>query len=84
MHHRWGPPKQAKGKVCVGGWTYIRAKQSLHSLSYVTPSVPQTGSYIREQSGDSVMCSQMGILEKTCFSADTGTSERQKSKVRLY
>ena len=42
------------------GWTYIRAKQSLHSLSYVTPSVPQTGSYVRGQAGDSTMCSQMG------------------------
>lgn len=55
---------------------FIRAKQSLHSLSYVTPSVPQTGSYVWGQAGDSAMCSQMGILQKTNFSADTDTSSR--------
>lgn len=41
-------------------WTYSRVKQSWHSLSYVTPSVPQTGMDVWEQIGDSAMCSQMG------------------------
>lgn len=43
-----------------GEWTYIRAKQSWHSFSYVTPSVPQTRLNVWEQSGDSAICSQMG------------------------
>ena len=58
------------------GWTYIRAKQSWHSLSYVTPSVPQTGSYVLGQAGDSTMCSQMG-----CGREEGGHSGIQRQEV---
>lgn len=55
-----GPTPASRGESRE--WTYIRVKQSWHSLLYVTPSVPQTGLEldIWEQSGDSVICSQIG------------------------
>lgn len=53
-----GPTPASRGESRE--WTYIRTKQSWHSLLYVTPSVPQTGLDVWKQSGDSVICSQMG------------------------
>lgn len=57
-----GPIQASRGESV--GWTYIRAKQSWHSLLYVTPSVPQTGLNDWEQSGVSAICSQTGCGER--------------------